>query len=81
MATVLSPPPEINLFSPVRLLAIADEAALPSQLPSGAVRYELNDGRLVVLPPSGADHGGSQLRFGHAFFVYGLQCGQGEPFT
>src|SRR5437868_392799 len=33
-----------------RLLTAADLAALPDELPSGGVHYELDDGRLVVLP-------------------------------
>jgi Uma2 family endonuclease len=33
-----------------RLLTAADLAALPDDLPSGGVRWELDDGRLVVLP-------------------------------
>ena len=40
-----------------RLLTIADVAALPSDLPSGAVRYELDDGRLIIMAPAGDFHG------------------------
>jgi Uma2 family endonuclease len=43
-----------------RLLTAADVAALPTELPSGDVRYELNDGRLVVMPPPGDIHGKRQ---------------------
>jgi len=43
-----------------RLLTAADLAALPTSLPSGDVRYELNDGRLVVMPPPGDIHGKRQ---------------------
>lgn len=32
----------------VRLLTVADLAALPSELPSGPVLYELDHGRLVI---------------------------------
>jgi Uma2 family endonuclease len=35
---------------PDRLLTIADVAALPSELPSGPVQYELKDGRLIIMP-------------------------------
>lgn len=34
-----------------RLLTAADLAVLPTELPSGSVRYELDDGELVVMPP------------------------------
>jgi Uma2 family endonuclease len=43
-----------------RLLTAADLAALPTSLPTGDVRYELNDGRLVVMPPPGDIHGKRQ---------------------
>jgi len=43
-----------------RLLTAADLAVFPTSLPSGDVRYELNDGRLVVMPPPGDIHGKRQ---------------------
>jgi Uma2 family endonuclease len=42
----------------VRLLTVADLAELPSDLPSGPVVYELDNGRLVIMPPPGDTHGG-----------------------
>ena len=39
-----------------RLLTAADLAALPTSLPSGDVRYELDDGTLVTMPPPGDLH-------------------------
>jgi len=39
-----------------RSLTAADLAELPTDLPSGPVRYELHDGSLVVLPPHGFRH-------------------------
>lgn len=33
-----------------RLLTVADLAVLPSDLPSGTVLYELDNGRLVIMP-------------------------------
>lgn len=39
-----------------QLLTAADLAEMPSELPSGPVRYELDDGVLVVMTPAGADH-------------------------
>lgn len=41
-----------------RLLTAADLAMLPDELPSGPVLYELNNGRLVIMPPPGDFHGG-----------------------
>lgn len=38
------------------MLTAADLAVLPTSLPSGDVRYELDDGRLVVMPPPGDIH-------------------------
>jgi Uma2 family endonuclease len=81
MATAATIPGGVNLFEPMRLLTVADVAALPSDLPSGAVRYELNDGRLVVMAPPGADHGGSQVRFSHSLFAASSLKHLGEIFT
>jgi Uma2 family endonuclease len=56
MSTVLPFPPVSSPPSPL-LLTVADVAALPSELPSGPVRYELDNGRLVIMPPPGYIHG------------------------
>ena len=40
-----------------KLLTAADLEALPSELPSGTVLYELHHGVLVVMPPHGDIHG------------------------
>ena len=40
-----------------RLFTIADLAEMPSDLPSGPVRYELHHGRLITLPPLDEVHG------------------------
>lgn len=48
-----------------KLLSAADLAMMPTDLPSGTVRYELNDGVLVILPPPGDIHGVNQ---GNAYF-------------
>lgn len=44
------------------MLTAADLAVLPTSLPSGDVRYELDDGRLVVMPPPGDIHGLTQAK-------------------
>ena len=45
-----------------RLFTVADLAALPTTLPSGAVRYELLDGELVTMPPPSHTHARRQAR-------------------
>jgi len=40
-----------------RLLTAADLAKMPTSLPDGDVRYELDDGVLVAMAPPGFDHG------------------------
>jgi Uma2 family endonuclease len=55
--SVATLPPAADRPPVERLLTVADVAALPSQLPSGAVRYELHDGRLIIMPPVGDTHG------------------------
>jgi Uma2 family endonuclease len=45
-----------------RLLIAADLAVLPRTLPSGDVKYELNDGRLVVTAPPGDLHARRQAK-------------------
>lgn len=39
-----------------RLFTVADLAVMPTSLPTGDVRYELDDGVLVTMPPPGYDH-------------------------
>lgn len=43
-----------------RLLTAADLAVFPTDLPSGTVDYELDDGRLVIMTPTGYSHGATQ---------------------
>ena len=46
-----------------RVLTAADLAAMPTLLPSGSVRYELEGGELRIMPPAGDIHGGVEARF------------------
>lgn len=66
MSVLLSDPPTKRRARAVpsspRLFTAADLAALPTSLPTGDVRYELDDGRLVVMPPPGDIHGHHQSR-------------------
>jgi Uma2 family endonuclease len=50
---IIAPQPRVK--SKGRLLTIADVAALPRDLPSGPMKYELDDGRLVSEPFTIAD--------------------------
>jgi Uma2 family endonuclease len=67
-------PPEPSF----RRFTIADVAALPSQLPSGPVRYELHHGRLITMPPPGDMHGAIALKIGGALLYQGEYRGLGK---
>src|SRR5438046_3056851 len=69
-AGVLVPPFEGDYVP--RLFTAADLAEMPSDLPSGPVRYELHHGRLITMPPPGDMHGAVD---GNVFFAL---KGQGE---
>jgi Uma2 family endonuclease len=60
------------------LLTAADVAALPRSLPSGDVRYELHDGRLVIMSPPGYRHARVGARFAAALHAHGEKPGHGE---
>jgi Uma2 family endonuclease len=59
MSTATLHPPR-TVRSSERLLTVADLAVMPTSLPSGDVRYELDDGRLVTMAPPGYFHGRQQ---------------------
>ncbi len=61
-----------------RLLTIADVSVLPNELPTGPARYELDNGRLVVMPPAGDIHGESELRIGSELLSQGERRGHGR---
>jgi Uma2 family endonuclease len=71
-------PPLTVVQNGVRMLTAADVAVLPRTLPSGDVRYELHDGRLIVMPPPGDIHARRQARFIAYLFTLGEQRGYGE---
>jgi Uma2 family endonuclease len=76
MTTVITPMSSVGM-SP-RLLTVADLPMFPTQLPSGPVRYELDDGRLVVMAPPGYDHGAVELNIGTELKVQGERKGHGK---
>lgn len=55
----------------LRLFTVADLAAMPEQLPSGPVSFELHKGRLVSMSPPGAGHGNIQARWGAELWFQG----------
>jgi Uma2 family endonuclease len=62
----------------LRLLTVADLAAMPDDLPSGDVNYELDNGRLIVTPPPGSEHGSIQLGIGSKLLVFAEHHGLGK---
>jgi len=74
--TVLLTPPHPEPF--IRLLTVADLAALPSELPSGPVLYELDNGRLVIMPPPGDIHCAVELNVGTELKIQGDRRGHGK---
>jgi Uma2 family endonuclease len=86
MATASQPstaaPQSFTLIAPGhRLFTAADLAAMPENLPSGPVSFELHHGRLVPMSPPGALHGNLQNRIGGALLVQGEEKGHGKSYT
>ncbi|MBX9581706.1 MAG: Uma2 family endonuclease [Gemmataceae bacterium] len=78
-ATLPPPAPKPTPAAPrEHLLTAADLAVLPTRLPSGYVKYELNDGRLVVMPPPGNEHGRRQQKVARFLDTEGEEKGLGE---
>ena len=62
-----------------RLLTAEDLAALPEQLPSGPVKYELDQGRLeTVMAPPGEVHGSHQATVVFLLKLHGQRPGHGR---
>lgn len=61
-----------------RLLTAADLAALPSELPSGRVGYELWDGVLRTMAPPGDVHGDVEFAIGLVLGKFGQDRGYGR---
>jgi Uma2 family endonuclease len=71
LSAVPEPPQE-------RLLTAADLAALPQDLPSGTVCYELHHGRLIIMAPPGDLHGATDVRLTAHLYVQGECRGLGK---
>src|SRR6185436_9029000 len=71
-----------SVLEPVpRLFTAADLAAMPDELPSGPVNFELENGSLVLMSPTGRRHGNLQLRIGKALIAQGEERGHGEAYS
>jgi Uma2 family endonuclease len=81
MSAIQAPEVSENVFAPDRLLTAADLAALPQQLPSGPVDYELDDGRLVIMSPAGHWHGHVQATLAAQFKQHAEWQGHGRAYT
>jgi Uma2 family endonuclease len=68
--------PRVDMLE--RLYTAADLAAMPSELPSGTVRYELDNGRLISMAPPGGEHCATELRIGAALMYEGEYRGFGK---
>jgi Uma2 family endonuclease len=60
-----------------RRFTAADLARLPSELPSGPVRWELDNGRLVGLCPHGDEHGALEANVATELKLQGERRGHG----
>lgn len=64
-----------------RLLTVADMAAMPTELPSGPIDYELDNGRLVLMSPTSRLHGEIQSAMAAALRTQGRLQGFGKEFV
>lgn len=71
-------PSQLEVEPPGRLLTAADLAALPAELPSGPALYELDNGRLIVMPPPGDLHGAVENNIAADLKVQGERRGHGK---
>ena len=70
-------PPLLGEYVP-KLFTIEDLELMPSELPSGPVRYELHHGRLITMPPPGDIHGAVEGNLIAALKVQGEYAGLGK---
>jgi Uma2 family endonuclease len=75
--TLLNTSPPLTGTIP-RLLTAADLAVLPSDLPSGPVRWELDNGRLVAMAPPGYIHARCENRVAKQLGIQGEDRGHGQ---
>lgn len=73
-----SPPRERSSVVLRRRWTVADLAALPDELPSGPVRYELDNGALITMSPPGELHGAYEANLITELKVQGERRGLGK---
>jgi Uma2 family endonuclease len=79
MSNLVNPAvPPLPIDYEPKLFTAADLAQMPSDLPSGSVRYELHHGRLITMPPAGEFHGSIELKIGGALLYLGEYKGHGK---
>lgn len=61
-----------------RLFTVADVAEMPSDVSSGPVLYELDNGRLITMPPPGDIHGAVENKLSAALHYQGELRGLGK---
>jgi Uma2 family endonuclease len=66
------------MTQPGRTLTAADLAELPTLLPSGTVRYELEAGELKLMAPHGDVHGGVEAQIAAVLMTGGEWEGHGK---
>ena len=71
--------PQCDTRTPI--LTVGDLAAMPDELPSGTVHYELDNGRLVMMSPPGNRHGAIQSIIIGELLRQGQWLGLGEVRT
>ena len=86
MSSVLTPIVRDTASEPAplsepRLLTAADLAVLPDELPSGPAKYELDNGRLIIMAPPGGVHGSRQVRIGGELYQQGERQNHGTAFS
>ena len=81
MATAVSSILDPILQPAPRLFTAADLAAMPDELPSGPVNFELEDGSFVPMSPTGRRHGNLQSRISKTLQVQGEDKGFGHAYS
>jgi Uma2 family endonuclease len=61
-----------------KLFTVADLAVMPSEVASGTVLYELDNGRLITLPPHDDSHGAVESNLAGALLRQGASRGLGK---
>ena len=81
-ADTTSLPIEASSFGIIdRVFTAADLAALPEDLPSGRVYYELEMGKLAIMSPPGESHGYVQSNIGFFLKLQGQHQGLGRAYA